>query len=76
MSGSAVLSVEVVDDQGQVNPAEPQVVFEGPFRSDFDFDVSADEERFLLIRYPPERRQKIHIIQGWLGGVTERLPIN
>ncbi len=74
LDGGAVMNVRVFDESGRLAPGQPELVFEGPFRSALDFDVTSDGERFLLIRYPEGRGPRIHVVQSWLEQLERLLP--
>ena len=72
--GGAILTVEVFDRSGALAPGEAQILFEGPFRSAFVFDVSQDGERFLLVRIPEGQEPRIHVVQNWLAELERLVP--
>ena len=68
------MRIEVVDDEGGLSPGAPELLFEGPYRSALDFDVSEDGERFLLVRHPENEGPRIHVIEHWLEDLARLVP--
>ena len=59
----------------------PQVLFEGPFRTDggafFNYDVTADGQRFLMVQSverPPARVSQLVLVQNWVEELRQRVP--
>ncbi len=74
MAGSSVMRIDVLDESGALAPGAPEVLFDGPFRSALDFDVSDDGERFLLVRYQEGQGPRIHVVENWLEELERLVP--
>jgi hypothetical protein len=68
--GRRVLTASV-DTVGGLTVGTPQLLFEGPFRRSFDvgqsYDVTADAQRFLMMRVDPqlETARELIVVQNW-----------
>jgi hypothetical protein len=58
----------------------PVELFSGPYLDQTEstnprsWDVSRDGERFLLLRWPPERGSpRVEVVLGWFADLTARL---
>ncbi len=71
--GNRIMMVELDTSDG-FRASPPQVLFEGPYRP-FNFDVSADGETFVMIKYDPSIRPRINVIQNWFSELKERVPV-
>ena len=83
-AGSAMMAVPVDLSGGEFRPGTADVLFEGeyePARTGRTFDVSADGERFLMVRragapgaaYQPPQ---IRVVVNWFTELAERVPVN
>ena len=60
----------------------PQVLFEGPFRSDGgyfrNYDVTPDGQRFVMVQEverPPARVSQMVLVQNWAEELKQRVPV-
>ena len=56
----------------------PEPLFEAHFEADLwtNYDVSADGERFLMVRPDPQAPREIRIVQHWFDEVRRLLPLD
>jgi serine/threonine-protein kinase len=63
------------------NAAKPTVLFSGPYKSMLDwtaprsYDVTADGERFLMLRFPPGgARNRVNVVTNWFAELRQKVP--
>ncbi len=80
------MPVEITEDEGELRPGNPAVLFEGdylgstPIRS---WDVTPDGQRFLMIRWNRDEEQarqeqyfgnKVNVVQNWFEELKRLVP--
>ncbi|MEO8452514.1 MAG: hypothetical protein ABI647_22165 [Gemmatimonadota bacterium] len=77
--GDSVMAVTMELRDGQTG--QPMMLFSGPYPDDpgwtrpLSYDVSADGERFLLLKRPPERsRPRINVVLNWFEELRAKVP--
>ena len=71
--GSSVWFSELGEADGELVPRTPELLFDGPFRANENFDVSDDEQVFLLNRYREDQRSRVDVILNWTTWLEEQL---
>jgi hypothetical protein len=63
------------------NAGKPTVLFSGPYKSMLDwtaprsYDVTADGERFLMLRFPPGgARNRVNVVTNWFAELRQKVP--
>ena len=76
-NGNRVMAV-AIETEPELNPGNPELLFEGPFgRGGFgtNYDVTADGDRFLMIRQEEGREQgELQIVLNWFEELERLAP--
>lgn len=77
--GDTVMAVGV--DLANSRTGQPASLFTGPYPDSpgwtrpRGYDVSADGERFLLLKLPPQRtRLRVNVVMNWFDELGARMP--
>ena len=77
--GSRLMRVSIASEP-ELEVGEPQVLFEGVYRTNAygnpSYDVAPDAQRFLMILPGSESKARLKVATGWLAELHRRVPTN